>query len=97
MAGRRGRDHPWRHESDVIRQPHKTAGNTSAPVNTGAVRGEPNIADARPPLAYPRTPGSVAPGFDPLANFRTSQAKNPGFHYSPAKAEDEKDLISIPI
>ena len=57
----------------------------------------PISADARPPLASPRTPGSVAPGFDPLANFRTSQAKNPGFHYSPAKAEDEKDLISIPI
>ena len=53
----------------------------------------PISVDARPPLVSARTPGSVAPGFDPLANFRASQAKNPGFHYRPATAEDEKDLI----
>lgn len=48
--------------------------------------------DARPPLASARTPG-VEPNFDPLANFRASQAKYPGFHYRPATAEDEEDLI----
>lgn len=52
----------------------------------------PISVDARPALASARTPG-VVPGFDPLANFRASQAKNPGFHYRPATAEDEKDLI----
>lgn len=55
-------------------------------------------AAARPPLVSARTPGltgpeRVAASFDPLANFRASQAKNPGFHYHPATAEDEKDLI----
>lgn len=48
--------------------------------------------DARPPLASAGTPG-VEPSFDPLANVRVSQAKNPGFNYRPATAEDEKDLI----
>lgn len=42
--------------------------------------------------------GSIGPergatGFDPLANFRASQAKNLGFHYRPATAQDEKDLV----
>src|SRR5215469_1560727 len=48
--------------------------------------------DARPRLASAGTPGVVV-GFDPLANFRASQATNPGFHYRPATAEDEEDLI----
>ena len=54
--------------------------------------------DARSPLVAERAAGSTGPervaaGFDPLANFRASQAKNPGFHYRPATAEDEEDLI----
>ena len=58
----------------------------------------PTSAAVRPPLVSERTlgstgPGSLAAGFDPLANFRTSQAKNPGFHYRPATADDEKNLI----
>jgi hypothetical protein len=61
----------------------------------------PTPAAARPPLVSARTPvlqGSTGPkhvatGFDPLANFRASQAKNPGFHYCPATAEDEEELI----
>lgn len=59
----------------------------------------PTSAAAPPPLVSVRTPvsetgsGRVATGFDPLANFRVSQAKNPGFHYRPATAEDEEDLI----
>ncbi len=52
----------------------------------------PISVDARRPLAYARTPG-VVPAFDPLANLRASQAKNPGFHYRPPTAKDEKDLI----
>jgi len=48
--------------------------------------------EARPPLACAGTPGVTA-GFDPLANLRASQAKNPGFQYRPATAADEKDLI----
>jgi hypothetical protein len=52
----------------------------------------PMSVEARPALASGRTPG-VVPGFDPLANLRASQAKNPGFHYRPATAADEKDLI----
>ena len=62
---------------------------TSAPVPSVAT---PILVDARPPLVSARTPG-VASGFDPLANLRASQAKNPGFHYRQATAEDEKDLI----
>jgi hypothetical protein len=31
--------------------------------------------------------------FDPLANYRARQGKEPGFNYRPATAEDEKDLI----
>ncbi len=61
----------------------------------------PTSADARPPLApvptsalqSPAVPYGVPADFDPLANFRRSQAKNPGFHYRPPTAEDEKDLI----
>ena len=61
----------------------------------------PTSAAVRPPLVSARSPvlqGSTGPervvtGFDPLANFRASQAKNPGFHYHPATADDEKDLI----
>ena len=61
----------------------------------------PTSAAARPPLVSARTTvlqgstglESVTAGFDPLANFRPSQAKNPGFHYHPATAEDEEDLI----
>lgn len=50
----------------------------------------PMSADPYPQLAS--TP-AFAPAFDPLANFRASQAKNPGFHYHPVTAQDEKDLI----
>ncbi len=67
----------------------ETHRRTSAPVPPAAT---PISVDARPPLVSARTPG-VAPSFDPLANLRTSQAKNPGFHYRPATADDEKDLI----
>jgi hypothetical protein len=71
---------------------------TSTPVPTVA---SPTSAAVRPPLVSARPPvlqGSTGsepdvPGFDPLANFRASQAKNPGFHYHPATANDEKDLI----
>jgi len=30
---------------------------------------------------------------DPLADIRSSEANRPGFHYRPANAEDEKDLV----
>jgi hypothetical protein len=61
----------------------------------------PTSAAARPRLVSAPTPVSqgstgperVPPNFDPLANLRASQAKNPGFHYRPATAEDEEDLI----
>lgn len=57
--------------------------------------------DARPTLLPAHTSALQAPpvsnavsgDFDPLANLRASQAKNPGFHYHPPTAEDEKDLI----
>jgi hypothetical protein len=62
---------------------------TPTPVPIAA---SPISADPCPQLASRRTP-AVAPAFDPLANFRASQAKNPGFHYHPVTAEDEKDLI----
>lgn len=62
---------------------------TSTPASFAA---SPISLAARLPLVPARTPG-VASGFDPLANLRTSQAKNPGFHYRPATADDEKDLI----
>ena len=41
-----------------------------------------------PPASY-----AVSERHDPLANLRASQAKNLGFRYRPATAEDEKDLI----
>jgi len=73
----------------------ETHRRTSTPVPTVA---SPRSVDACPPLVAERTPGStgterVAAGFDPLANLRASQAKNPGFQYRPATAADEKDLI----
>jgi len=59
---------------------------------SGAAR--PPLVSARPPVLQESTgPECVAVGFDPLANFRASQSKNPGFHYRPATAEDEEDLI----
>ena len=67
----------------------ETHRRTSAPLTSAAT---PVSGDARHPLVSARTPG-VAPGFDPLANLHISQAKNPGFHYRPATADDEKDLI----
>ena len=45
------------------------------------------------PISVDARPPRVAPAFDPLANLRASQAKNPGFHYRPPTSEDEKDLI----
>ena len=76
----------------------ETRRRTSTPVPTVE---SPTSATGRPPLVSVRTPvlqESTGPqrfarGFDPLANFRASQAKNPGFHYHPATGEDEKDLI----
>lgn len=41
-----------------------------------------------PPISY-----ALSERHDPLANLHVSQAKNPGFRYRPATAEDEKDLI----
>lgn len=71
---------------------------TSVPALSAA---SPTSVDARPPLVPVRTPTLQSPAvpsgvptvFDPLANFRRSQAKNPGFHYRPPTAKDEKDLI----
>jgi len=56
------------------------------------IAASPLSADPYPQIATGRTP-AAEPAFDPLANFRTSQAKNPGYHYHPATADDEKDLI----
>jgi hypothetical protein len=70
----------------IRREAHRRA-PTPAPFAASPIS-----ADARPPLASARTPG-VVPAFDPLANLRASQAKNPGFHYRPPTAKDEKDLI----
>ena len=58
-------------------------------------------ADVRPAVVHARTSAlqvppvssAVSGDFDPLANLQASQAKNPGFHYHPPTAEDEKDLI----
>jgi hypothetical protein len=60
---------------------------------TSAAARKPAEAACTPVLQGSTAPESVAAGFDPLANFRASRAKNPGFHYRPATAEDEEDLI----
>jgi hypothetical protein len=44
-------------------------------------------------LQAPPVSNAVSGDFDPLANLRASKSKNPGFHYHPPTAEDEKDLI----
>ena len=62
---------------------------------------DPTLADVRSAalpergavLERPPVSCAVSERHDPLANLRASQAKNPGFHYRPATAEDEKDLI----
>jgi hypothetical protein len=53
----------------------------------------PVIPTRSPVLQMPPVSDAVSAGFDPLANLRASQAKNPGFHYRPPTSEDEKDLI----
>jgi hypothetical protein len=72
--------------------------NTPTPeppaVSMKAVDVRPHVVPAgTPALQSPAASYGVPADFDPLANFRASQAKNPGFHYRPATAEDEKDLI----
>ena len=63
------------------------AGLTSADVHPAVVHARAAALQA-PPVS-----NAVSVDFDPLANFRASQAKNPGFHYRLPTAEDEKDLI----
>ena len=63
-------------------------------VSPTSVDGRPQLVPARTPaLQIPADPSGVPADFDPLANFRRSQVKNPGFHYRPPTAKDEKDLI----
>lgn len=81
----RRREEPSRCTRDL--QPALTLADVRSPALS-----ERGVVLKSPPVSY-----AVSERHDPLANLRASQAKNPGFHYRPATAEDEKDLIWVPV